>query len=225
MDPYGSDVDGSLGPVAVILLLLFYVAIIGFGIYMVTRVAKKAGYPWGYGLLYLIPVVNLVILVMFVFSKWPVERELEQLRAQAWAGYGQGGYPQTGYPQAGYPQAGASGTHPAFGSSGGHPAFGAQPTYGSTTPTYGAPGAYPASGTRHPATAPPAAMARRATATALQRMVMARRAGPRRTPVSSRDRAGTRPPDDRVAAGQRRGSRGAVTAGVRVRIPGSSAGS
>lgn len=150
MDPYGSDVDGSLGPVAVILLLLFYVAIIGFGIYMVTRVAKKAGYPWGYGLLYLIPVVNLVILVMFVFSKWPVERELEQLRAQAWAGYGQGGYPQTGYPQAGYPQAGASGTHPAFGSSGGHPAFGAQPTYGSTTPTYGAPGAYPASGDAAP---------------------------------------------------------------------------
>lgn len=143
MDPYGSDVDGSLGPVALVILLLVYAAILGFGIYMVTRVAKKAGYHWAYGLLYLVPIANVVIIIMFVFSKWPIERELEQLRANAWAGYGQGGYPQTGYPQAG-----AGGAHPSFGSGGTHPAFGAQPTYGTTTPTYEAPGAYGAAPTQ-----------------------------------------------------------------------------
>jgi hypothetical protein len=135
MDQYGTSSD-SYAAGYVVGVVLFYLVIFVLVTYAACRVAKKAGYsPW-LGLLYLVPIANLVLLIMFVFSKWPIEREVEQLRANAWAAYGG----QGGYPQAGFPQAGASGAHPSFGTSGSHPSFGAQPTYG--TPTYDTPGAY-----------------------------------------------------------------------------------
>jgi|SRR5579875_283547 hypothetical protein len=42
------------------------------------RVATKAGYPAWVSLLFLLPVVDLVVLLVVAFSKWPVERRLEQ---------------------------------------------------------------------------------------------------------------------------------------------------
>jgi hypothetical protein len=42
------------------------------------RVATKAGYPAWVSLLFLVPVVDLVVLLVVAFSKWPVERRLEQ---------------------------------------------------------------------------------------------------------------------------------------------------
>jgi hypothetical protein len=37
------------------------------------RIAEKAGYSGSLGLLALIPVVNVVVLFVFTFSKWPIE--------------------------------------------------------------------------------------------------------------------------------------------------------
>ena len=38
------------------------------------RIAKKAGYSGALSLLLLIPLVNIVVIWIFAFAKWPVER-------------------------------------------------------------------------------------------------------------------------------------------------------
>jgi len=43
-------------------------------------VASKAGYRGALGLLALIPCVNFIVLLIFAFTKWPIEEELERLR-------------------------------------------------------------------------------------------------------------------------------------------------
>ena len=58
-----------------------FVALFIFQMYCYWRVAEKSGYPGAYSLLALIPLVNVVILLMWVFSEWPIEAELKRLRA------------------------------------------------------------------------------------------------------------------------------------------------
>ena len=67
---------------AMIGLVILYLAAFVFAIYTYTRVAAKAGWPAWYGVLVIVPIVNIVIGLMFVFSEWPVEREVKALRAQ-----------------------------------------------------------------------------------------------------------------------------------------------
>jgi len=49
------------------------------------RIAAKAGYPGALSLLMLIPFANIVILLVFAFSKWPIEEALEQAYAAQYA--------------------------------------------------------------------------------------------------------------------------------------------
>ena len=44
-------------------------------------VFKKAGYNFWLGLLMILPIANLVMLVFFVVAKWPIQEEVERLRA------------------------------------------------------------------------------------------------------------------------------------------------
>ena len=71
---------GSIGPSELILLVLIalYVA---FLVWVWVRIAGKAGYNRYLGLLLLIPLVNLVVVIIFAFSEWPVERRLRELEA------------------------------------------------------------------------------------------------------------------------------------------------
>ena len=80
---YDDEMDqvAAGGAVVMVFIVLFYAAVFAFAAYMAMRVAKKAGYNQWMGLLYLVPVANFVMLIMFVFQKWPIERELEQARA------------------------------------------------------------------------------------------------------------------------------------------------
>ena len=86
-----------------------------FAIIIYWRIFSKAGYSGARSLLMLIPVVNLIIIIMFAFSEWPIQRELNQLRMMS--GGRPGGFPpqysqpgqyqppaQYGQPQ--YPQSG-----------------------------------------------------------------------------------------------------------------------
>jgi surface polysaccharide O-acyltransferase-like enzyme len=57
-----------------------FVALFIFQMYCYWRVAQKSGYPGSYSLLLLIPLVNIVIMLMWVFSEWPIEAELKRLR-------------------------------------------------------------------------------------------------------------------------------------------------
>jgi hypothetical protein len=60
-----------------------FVALFIFQMYCYWRVAQKCGYPGAYSLLVLIPLVNIVIMLMWVFSEWPIEAELKRLRGSA----------------------------------------------------------------------------------------------------------------------------------------------
>lgn len=44
------------------------------------KIASKAGYSGALSLLMLIPIANFIILIIFAFSKWPIEERLEAAR-------------------------------------------------------------------------------------------------------------------------------------------------
>ncbi len=46
------------------------------------RIFKKAGYSGALGLLMYVPLVNFILLLVLAFSKWPIERQLEQYERQ-----------------------------------------------------------------------------------------------------------------------------------------------
>jgi hypothetical protein len=61
------------------LIVLFFVALSLVVHYMIVQ---RAGYnPW-LSLLMLVPGVNFIVLLVFAFSEWPVQRENRALRAQ-----------------------------------------------------------------------------------------------------------------------------------------------
>ena len=85
---------GAIAAVAAIWLvfaiigLLFFVLVV----YCYYRIAERAGYnPW-IALLAIVPGANLILLLIFAFSEWPIQRELAALRAQP-GGMGPGGGP------------------------------------------------------------------------------------------------------------------------------------
>ena len=44
-------------------------------------VFRKAGYSFWLGLVMVVPLANLVMLIWFLAAKWPIQQELERLRA------------------------------------------------------------------------------------------------------------------------------------------------
>lgn len=89
----------SAGMVVIFLVMMVFI------LWVYAQIVKKAGYSGWYVLLGLIPIVNLVMFLIFAFSKWPVESEVEALRAAMGAApgqYGRGGQAPAGYPPAGY---------------------------------------------------------------------------------------------------------------------------
>src|SRR5438128_1323774 len=72
-------------------VMVFAIAIAVFMLFVWGTIFKKAGYsPW-FALLMIIPIANLVWILIFAFSTWPIQRELEAYRLR-------GGYPPTGFP-------------------------------------------------------------------------------------------------------------------------------
>ncbi len=59
---------------------LFVLILVAFEIFLMWKIATKAGYPGAYSLLMLIPLVNIIIFIMFAFTEWPIERDLKALR-------------------------------------------------------------------------------------------------------------------------------------------------
>jgi hypothetical protein len=53
------------------LIILIYVAII---VVPCWRIVSKAGYPGALSLLALVPLVNIILLWVFAFVRWPIER-------------------------------------------------------------------------------------------------------------------------------------------------------
>lgn len=71
-------------------LLFMFVVIIGVIALVVTiwgTIFRKAGYSFWMALLMLVPIANLIWLLVFAFSTWPIHRELEALRAGRTGGF------------------------------------------------------------------------------------------------------------------------------------------
>jgi hypothetical protein len=43
---------------------------------------RKAGYHWALGLLMLVPIACIIMPFVLAFGRWPIQRQLDQLRAQ-----------------------------------------------------------------------------------------------------------------------------------------------
>ncbi len=102
MQAYSSgDVAADTGAaIAVVVMVLLYLALIVFGFSLYWRIVGKAGWPGWYSLGLLVPLLNLALVVMFAFKEWPVEAENRMLRAHlgyggyggAWVGPATGGF-------------------------------------------------------------------------------------------------------------------------------------
>jgi hypothetical protein len=72
--------------------IIFALVMVGLAVFIWGTIFKKAGYSFWFGLLMLVPIGNLIWLLIFAFSKWPIEQELEHYRGQL------GGYTGHGFP-------------------------------------------------------------------------------------------------------------------------------
>jgi hypothetical protein len=61
-------------PVKSGVVMIYSLVIILAVIWPICRVAGKAGYSNAWGLLVLIPLVNVIALCFFAYAEWPVER-------------------------------------------------------------------------------------------------------------------------------------------------------
>jgi len=75
--------------IGLVWLVMLVVSVFIFG-----TIFKKAGYNFWLGLLMILPLVNLIWLIVFAFSTWPIHQELQSLRGRA-GGYAGGGFPVT----------------------------------------------------------------------------------------------------------------------------------
>ena len=71
-------------------IMIVGLGLIVLGIFVWGNIFSKAGYSFWFTLLMLVPLANVIWLIIFAFSYWPVQRELDAYRAQ----YGRtGGFP------------------------------------------------------------------------------------------------------------------------------------
>ena len=80
-DESGRYLPAALGAGFFVFFGIFAVALIIFQIYCCWRVAEKCGYPGIFSLWMLVPIANIVVQLMWVFSEWPIEAEVKRLRA------------------------------------------------------------------------------------------------------------------------------------------------
>jgi len=77
-----SDNNAVLGMFAGLWLVwsLICIALIVLSLVVNWKIAEKAGFPGAYSLLMLIPVANLIVVILFAFTEWPVTAQLRAAR-------------------------------------------------------------------------------------------------------------------------------------------------
>jgi hypothetical protein len=84
--PDMTQVVETLGPMAV-LIIAALMAVVALAVVIIKaviycKVFAKAGYHWAFGLLALVPILNIIMPFVLAFGQWPVRAELEELRRQ-----------------------------------------------------------------------------------------------------------------------------------------------
>jgi len=76
-----NNIGGLAVGTFVMFAVIFALAAVVLTLVVHWRIAAKAGYPGALSLLMLIPLANVVVMLVFAFSKWPIEEELEAVYA------------------------------------------------------------------------------------------------------------------------------------------------
>ncbi len=62
--------------------MLVCIALVILSLVINWRIAEKAGFSGAASLLMLIPLVNLIVVIYFAFTEWPIERSLREARVR-----------------------------------------------------------------------------------------------------------------------------------------------
>ena len=67
----------------IVVLIIAFFAILTTILFVLAycKVFKKAGYSWAWGLLWLVPFGNVILLLVLAFSDWPVLKEIRKLKS------------------------------------------------------------------------------------------------------------------------------------------------
>ena len=78
------DTADPIVPVVIAVVLFLVVAtvlaIVIIKAFLFCKIFANAGYHWAWGLLVLVPIVGVVMLFVLAFGRWPVRKELDELR-------------------------------------------------------------------------------------------------------------------------------------------------
>jgi hypothetical protein len=76
----------AVGPGVVMIVTIFLLAtclaLLAIKAVVYCKIFHKAGYCWAMGLLMLVPIACVIMPFILAFGRWPIEKELEQLRRQ-----------------------------------------------------------------------------------------------------------------------------------------------
>lgn len=79
----GFEAGGAAG-LFIVLFILFAgglsLALLVLRVWAYCKIFSKVGYCWAFGLLTVIPIVNFFVPIILGFSKWPLEKQLQQLK-------------------------------------------------------------------------------------------------------------------------------------------------
>jgi hypothetical protein len=73
---------GNIGFGEIALSLVIMGCFVALAIWPAWRIVAKTGNAGVMSLALLVPVVNIIMILYFAFSEWPIERELKRLRQQ-----------------------------------------------------------------------------------------------------------------------------------------------
>ena len=80
------QISSIMGPGIAVMAVLFVLGLITAAIaikaIVFCMIFAKAGYHWALGLLILVPIACIIMPLVLAFGKWPVQKELEQLRRE-----------------------------------------------------------------------------------------------------------------------------------------------
>jgi hypothetical protein len=64
-------------------IVIFALGMLVLALFIWGNIFSKAGYSFWFCLLMIVPLANLIWLIIFAFSYWPIQRELDMYRAQS----------------------------------------------------------------------------------------------------------------------------------------------
>jgi heme/copper-type cytochrome/quinol oxidase subunit 2 len=81
-----SDAEAAAVILAIMMVVVIAIIVLLMAIlftWSFCRIFKKAGYSWAWGLLWLVPIGNIVAILMLAFGDWPIHKEIQNLKSPA----------------------------------------------------------------------------------------------------------------------------------------------